>query len=74
VLEAVFTTALDPSLLAGELAGWLAALVLLLVVFELLPQPASAAAAASTGTRNFKDVGTVWLLPRERMLALGSST
>jgi len=54
-------------------AGWLAVPALLLLVFELLPQPASAAIAASTGIRNFRDVRTVWLLRRERMLALGSS-
>jgi hypothetical protein len=72
-LDAVFTTAPEPSLLAGALAGWLAALELVLELFELPPQPASTAAAANTGMRNFADVGTVCLLGREPVLALGSS-
>src|SRR5207245_9527115 len=62
-LDAVFTIALDGWLLVAGVAG-VAALEVALVVFELLPQPASAPAAASTVMRNFKDVRTVAPSPR----------
>jgi hypothetical protein len=55
--DAVFTSALSP--LAGVVAGWLAALVLVFELFELLPQAASRMLAANAGIRNFADVGTV---------------
>jgi hypothetical protein len=71
-LDAVLTSAVEPALLAGALAGWLVDPELLLELLELLPQPASTAAAANTGMRNFGDVGTVCLLCREPVLALGS--
>jgi hypothetical protein len=71
-LDAVLTSAVEPSLLAGALAGWLVDPELLLELLELLPQPPSTAAAANTGMRNFVDVGTVLLLCREPVLAGGS--
>jgi hypothetical protein len=61
-LDAVFTTALDPSLLAGVVAVWLAAPEL----FELLPQPASKLNVASAGIRNFRGACTYAPLPRAR--------
>jgi hypothetical protein len=70
--DAVFTAALDPSLGAGAEAGWLA-VVELLVLFELLPQPASRIAAAATGVRNFAVVRTMWLLCREPRRLCGRS-
>jgi hypothetical protein len=52
-LDAVFTFALDPSLLAGAVAGALAEVEVLLALLELPPQPASSPTVASAGIRNF---------------------
>jgi hypothetical protein len=53
-LDAVFTIALDGPLLAGAVAGALAAPEVLLELLELLPQPASRPTVASAGISNFE--------------------
>jgi hypothetical protein len=72
-LDAVLTTALDASLLAGVVAGVIAALELLLELFELLPQPASSAAAVSNEIRNFGEVRKMSLPCRELFESSSSS-